>query len=62
MKLQREVFIAGVGETVFGIHKADFDVLGRQAALQAIRNSNIDKPGVIQTAYVGNVMNGICTG
>lgn len=62
MKLDREVFIAGVGETIFGLHKEDYDELGRQAALQAIRGSNIDRPDVIQSAYVGNALNGIVTG
>jgi benzoylsuccinyl-CoA thiolase BbsB subunit len=62
MKLQREVFIAGVGETTFGIHKENFDLLGRQAAMEAIKNAHIDRPGVIQSAYVGNVQNGILTG
>ena len=62
MRLDREVFIAGVGETTFGRHKVDFDGLGRQAALQAIRASNIDRPGVIQSAYVGNSTNGMVTG
>lgn len=62
MRLGREVFIAGVGETTFGRHKVDFDGLGRQAALQSIRASNIDRPGVIQSAYVGNSTNGMVTG
>ena len=62
MKLQRKVYIAGVGETVFGQHEEDFDVLGRQAALQALKNSNIDRPDVIQSAYVGNAHNGLVTG
>lgn len=62
MKLDREVFIAGVGETVFGLHREDYDELGRQAALQAMRSSNIDRPDVIQSAYVGNATNGIVTG
>ena len=62
MKLARDVYIAGVGETVFGKHKEDFDVLGRQAAFQAIRNSNIDRPDMIQSAYVGNAHNGLVTG
>lgn len=62
MKLQRDVYIAGVGETLFGKHKEDYDVLGRQAAFQAIRASNIDRPDVIQSAYVGNAHNGIVTG
>ncbi|BBO77875.1 thiolase [Desulfosarcina widdelii] len=62
MRLDREVYIAGVGETTFGRHKVDFDVLGRQAALQAIQASNIDSPDVIQSAFVGNATNGLCTG
>lgn len=62
MKLQRNVYIAGVGETKFGMHYIEYDVLGRQAILQALKNSNIDKPGIIQSAYVGNGMNGIVTG
>ena len=62
MKLARDVYIAGVGETVFGKHKEDFDVLGRRAAFQASRNSNIDHPDMIQSAYVGNAHNGLVTG
>lgn len=62
MKLERDVYIAGVGETVFGKHKEDFDVLGRRAAFQAIRDSNIDRPDMIQSAYVGNAHNGLVTG
>ncbi|MGV8073496.1 MAG: thiolase family protein [Syntrophobacteraceae bacterium] len=58
MKLEREVFIAGVGETVFGWHKEDYDKLGRRAAFQALKNSNINKPDMVQTAYVGNCLNG----
>jgi acetyl-CoA acetyltransferase len=62
MKLQRDVFIAGVGETDFKRQNIDFDALGRQAAFQAIKNSNIDKPDIIQSAYVGNATNGFVTG
>jgi benzoylsuccinyl-CoA thiolase BbsB subunit len=62
MKLQREVYIAGVGETVFGKHKKDFDVLGREAAYKALKNSNIDRPQIVESAYVGNAQNGIVTG
>jgi len=59
MKMQREVFIAGVGETVFGKHNVDYDVLGRRAAFQALQASNIDRPDMVQTAYVGNGTNGM---
>jgi len=62
MKLQRDVFIAGVGETRFGKHDLEYDVLGRAAALQALKDSNIYRPGVVQSAYVGNGTNGIVTG
>lgn len=62
MKFQRDVYIAGVGETRFGKHEVDYDVLGREAALQALRGSNINRPDVIQSAYVGNGMNGMVTG
>lgn len=62
MRLDREVYIAGVGETTFGKHKMDYDALGRQAAFQALRDSNIGQPGMVQSAYVGNATNGIVTG
>ena len=62
MKLQREVYIAGIGETRFGRHEKDFDALGREAAFQAIRQSNIDRPDMIQSAYVGNATNDLVTG
>lgn len=62
MKFQRDVYIAGVGETDFKRQKIDFDALGRQAAFQAIKSSNIDKPDIIQSAYVGNATNGLVTG
>lgn len=62
MKLQRDVYIAGVGETKFGRHRLEFDALGRIAALQALRGSNINRPDAIQSAYVGNGTNGLVTG
>ena len=62
MKPQRDVYIAGVGETKFGKHRLEFDALGRIAALQALKSSNIDRPDVIQSAYVGNGTNGLVTG
>ncbi len=62
MKLQRKVYIAGVGETKFGRHTADFDVLGRAAALEALRASNITRPDMVQSAYIGNGTNGLVTG
>lgn len=58
MKLNRDVYIAGVGETTFGRHKKDFDELGRDAAMQALESSNIDSPDIIQSAYGGNATNG----
>ncbi len=62
MKFQRDVYIAGVGETKFGKHDVEYDVLGRAAALQALRQSNIHRPDIVQSAYVGNGTNGIVTG
>ena len=65
MKLQREVYIAGVGETRFGKHAVDYDALGSEATIKAIRGSNIDAPnklGMIQSAYIGNGSNGFVTG
>jgi acetyl-CoA acetyltransferase len=62
MKLQRDVYIAGVGETKFGRHRLEFDALGRIAALEALRASNINRPDVIQSAYIGNGTNGLVTG
>ncbi len=62
MKLDRRVFIAGVAEIPFGIHKDDFDVLGSRAALQAMRASNINSPDTLQSAYVGNATNDLVTG
>lgn len=62
MKLQRKAYIAGVGETKFGRHTADFDALGRAAALEALRASNITRPDMVQSAYVGNGTNGLVTG
>ena len=62
MKLQRDVYIAGVGETTFGKHEKDFDALGREAALQAMRASNIDRPDIVESAYVGNATNDLVTG
>ena len=62
MKLQRDVYIAGVGETKFGKSNLEFDALGRLAALEALRSSNIDRPDLVQSAYVGNGTNGMVTG
>lgn len=62
MKPQRDVYIAGVGETKFGKHRLEFDALGRIAALQALKASNIDRPDMVQSAYVGNGTNGLVTG
>ena len=52
MKLQRDVFIAGVGETTFGRHQEDFDALGRQAAFEAIMDGRIQKGDVLVTPSI----------
>lgn len=62
MRLQQKVYIAGVAETKFGRHMVDFDVLGRAAALEALRASNITRPEMVQSAYVGNGTNGLVSG
>ncbi len=62
MKPQRDVYIAGVGETKFGKQRLEFDALGRIAALAALKSSNIDRPDIIESAYVGNATNGLVTG
>ena len=62
MKLNREVFIIGVGETPFRRHELDYDALGRWAVTQALADANITGPDVVQSAYVGNATNGIVTG
>ena len=63
MIFQRKVFIAGVAETRFGRHSDDFDVLGRAAAIEALRASNIVRPDMLMgSAYVGNATNGLVTG
>jgi len=59
MKILRDVYIAGVGETKFCRHDKEYDVLGREAALMALRSSNIDRPDMVQSAYVGNATNGL---
>ena len=58
MQLDRDVYIAGVGETTFGRQNKDFYELGREAAMQALESSNIDSPDIIQSAYGGNATNG----
>lgn len=62
MKLPRDVYIAGVGETKFGKQQLEFDALGRIAAQEALKSSNIHRPEVVQSAYVGNGTNGLVTG
>jgi len=62
MKLNREVFVIGVGETPFRRHELDYDALGRWAATEALADANITGPDVVQSAYVGNATNGIVTG
>ena len=63
MIFQRKVYIAGVAETRFGRHKDDFDVLGRSAAIEALRASHIARPDMLSgSVYVGNATNGLVTG
>jgi benzoylsuccinyl-CoA thiolase BbsB subunit len=57
----RDVYIIGVGETVFGMLKDDFHVLGQEAVRAAVKDAGI-KWDEIESAFVGNGTNGIVTG
>jgi benzoylsuccinyl-CoA thiolase BbsB subunit len=57
----RNVYIIGVGETVFGMLKDDFHVLGQKAVRAAVKDAGI-KWDEIESAFVGNGTNGIVTG
>ena len=57
----RNVYIIGVGETVFGMLKEDYHILGQKAVRAAIRDASISWRD-IQSAFVGNGTNGITTG
>ena len=57
----RNVYIIGVGETVFGMLKEDYHILGQKAVRAAIKDAAISWRD-IQSAFVGNGTNGITTG
>jgi acetyl-CoA acetyltransferase len=57
----RNVYVIGVGETVFGMLNDDFHILGQKAVRAAIKDAGISWKE-IQSAFVGNGTNGITTG
>jgi benzoylsuccinyl-CoA thiolase BbsB subunit len=57
----RNVYVIGVGQTVFGMLKDDYHVLGQKAVREAIKDAGISWRH-IQSAFVGNGTNGITTG
>jgi acetyl-CoA acetyltransferase len=61
MKSLRNVYVIGVGQTVFGMLKDDYHILGQKAVIKAIKDAGISWRD-IQSAFVGNGTNGITTG
>jgi benzoylsuccinyl-CoA thiolase BbsB subunit len=57
----RSVYIIGVGETLFGMLNDDYHILGQKAVRAAIKDAGILWRD-IQSAFVGNVTNGVTTG
>jgi acetyl-CoA acetyltransferase len=57
----RNVYVIGVGQTVFGMLKDDYHILGQKAVRAAIKDAGISWRD-IQSAFVGNGTNGITTG
>jgi benzoylsuccinyl-CoA thiolase BbsB subunit len=57
----RNVYVIGVGQTVFGMLNDDYHVLGQKAVREAIMDAGISWRD-IQSAFVGNGTNGITTG
>ncbi len=61
MSVLRNVYIIGVGETVFGMLNDDYHILGQKAVRAAIKDAGVSWRD-IQSAFVGNGTNGITTG
>ena len=61
MKHLRDVYVIGVGQTVFGMLRDDYHILGQKAVMEAIKDAGISWRD-IQSAFVGNGTNGITTG
>jgi benzoylsuccinyl-CoA thiolase BbsB subunit len=57
----RNVYVIGVGQTVFGMLKDDYHILGQKAVREAVKDAGISWRD-IQSAFVGNGTNGITTG
>jgi benzoylsuccinyl-CoA thiolase BbsB subunit len=60
-RLLRDVYIIGVAQTIFGMLKEDYHILGQKAVRAAIKDAGISWRD-IQSAFVGNGTNGITTG
>jgi benzoylsuccinyl-CoA thiolase BbsB subunit len=57
----QNVYVIGVGQTVFGMLNDDYHILGQRAVREAIKDAGISWRD-IQSAFVGNGTNGITTG
>jgi len=57
----RDVYIIGIGEIPFGMLPDDYHILGQRVVMASIRDAGISWKD-IDSAFVGNGMNGVCTG
>ncbi len=57
----RDVYVIGIGEITFGMLPDDYHIMGQQVVRAAIRDAGIPW-NVIDSAFVGNGTNGLCTG
>lgn len=61
MRHLQDVYVIGVGQTVFGMLRDDYHILAQKAVMEAIKDAGISWRD-IQSAFVGNGTNGITTG
>lgn len=57
----RDVYIIGIGEITFGMLPDDYHIMGQKVVRAAIRDADIPW-NAIDSAFVGNGTNGLCTG
>jgi acetyl-CoA acetyltransferase len=58
----RDVYVAGIGTTVFGAHEdTSLEALGARAVIDALRDAGLDRDA-IEAAYVGHMSQGEVTG
>ena len=57
----RDVYVIGIGEITFGMLPDDYHILGQRVVRAAIRDAGISWKD-INSAFVGNGTNGLCTG